>query len=40
MFILDAFLVGLGSLGGALGSQMAVLGSKDTDWIGGNNKDV
>ena len=40
MVIFDAFLVGLGSLEGPLGSQMAVLGCKDTDWLGGNNKDV
>ena len=29
-----------GALGGALGSKMVDLGCQDTDWVGGNDKDV
>ena len=36
MVILGAFLVGLGPLG----SQMVDFGCQDTDWVGGNDKEV
>ena len=38
--ILVAILVGLGPWGESLGSQMVDLGCHDTDWEGGNDKDV
>ena len=40
MVILGAFLVGLGPGGGPLGSQMVDLQCQDTDWVGGNDKEV
>ena len=40
MAILGAFLVAFGPSGGPLGSQMVDLGCLDTDWVGGNDKDV
>ena len=40
MVILGAFLVGFGPLGWPLGSQMVELGCQDTDWVGGNDKEV
>ena len=40
MVILGAFLVVFGFLVGPLGSQMVDLGCLDTDWVGGNDKDV
>ena len=40
MVILGAFLVGLGPSGGPLGSLMADLGCQDTDWEGGNEKEI
>ena len=39
-WLAGAFLVGLGPSGGPLGSQMVDLGCLDTDWVGGNDKDV
>ena len=38
--MLGAFLVGLWPSGGPLGSQMVELGCQDTDWVGGNDKEV
>ena len=38
--ILVAFPVGLGPWGWPLRSQMVDLGCRDTDWLGGNYKDV
>ena len=40
MAILSAFLVVYGPCGGPLGSQMVELGCLDTDWVGGNKKEV
>ena len=40
MVILVAFLVVLGPGGRPLGSQMVDLGCQDTDWEGGNDKEV
>ena len=40
MAILGAFLVAFGPSGGPLGSQMVDLGCQDTDWVGGNDKDI
>ena len=40
LVILGVFLVGLGSQGGPLRSQMVDLGCQDTDRVGGNDKDV
>ena len=31
---------GFGTLRGPLGSQMVELGCQDTDWVGGNDKEV
>ena len=38
--MLGAFLVGFGPRGWPLGSQMVELGCQDTDWVGGNDKEV
>ena len=38
--MLGGFLVGFGPCGWPLGSQMVELGCQDTDWVGGNNKEV
>ena len=38
--MLGAFLVGFGPRGWTLGSQMVELGCQDTDWEGGNDKEV
>ena len=38
--MLGAFLVGFGPRGGSLGSQIVELGCQDTDWVGGNDKEV
>ena len=40
MVILVAFIVGSVPLRGTLGLQMVDLGCQDTDWVGGNDKDV
>ena len=40
MVILGAFLVGLGAQGEPLGSQMVDLRCQDTEWVGGNDKEV
>ena len=38
--MLGAFLVGFGPRGCPLRSQMVELGCQDTDWVGGNDKEV
>ena len=38
--MLGPFLVGFGPRGWPLGSQMVELGCQDTDWVGGNDKEV
>ena len=40
MVILGVFLVVFGFLVGPSGSQTVYLGCQDTDWVGGNDKDV
>ena len=40
MVFLGAFLDGLEPNGGPLGCQMAELGCQDTDWVGGNKKEI
>ena len=38
--MLGAFLVSFGPRGWPLGSRMGELGCQDTDWVGGNDKEV
>ena len=38
--VYTALLVNFGPLGWPLGSQMVELGCQDTDWVGGNDKEV